>query len=67
MFIVDVLMPWDDIPNMKVNYQETFAGALSAAERIVQESGGARRIEIFEADEKHSKNKRLIASLRTIR
>jgi sulfite reductase alpha subunit-like flavoprotein len=67
MFIVDVLMPWDDIPNGKISYQETFSDALKAAERIVQESGGARSIEIFEADDQRAKNKRLIAVLRTIR
>jgi hypothetical protein len=67
MFIVAVLMPWDDMPNGKVSYQETFSDALKAAERIVQESGGARSIEIFEADSLHAKNKRLIAVLRTIR
>jgi hypothetical protein len=67
MFIVDVLMPWDDIPNGKVSYQETLSDALKAAERIVQESGGARCIDIFEADDRHAKNKRLVASLRTIR
>lgn len=67
MFIVDVLMPWDDIPNGKISYQETFSDALKAAERIVTESGGARRIEIFEAKYELDKNKKLIAVLRTIR
>lgn len=67
MFIVDVLMPWDDIPNGKISYQQTFGAALQAAERIVEEAGGARNIEIFEADNERGKNKKLVASLRTIR
>lgn len=67
MFIVDVLMPWDDIPNGKVSYQATFSDALKAADRIYEESGGARKIDIYEAEHERDKNKKLIASLRVLR
>lgn len=67
MYIVDVLMPWDDIPDGKVSCQETFSEALKAADRIVTEVGGARCIDIFEATSLFAKDKKLVASLRTIR
>lgn len=67
MYIVDILMPWDDIPNGKISCQETFSDALKAADRIITESGRARCIDIFEATALHAKDKRLVASLRTIR
>lgn len=67
MFIVDVLHPWDDIPNGRESYQETFSDALKAADRIYEECGGARKIDIYEAEHKHDKNKKLIASLRILR
>ncbi len=66
MFIVDIVWNWDDIPNGRISYQETFGDALKAVERIRLEfpESQARSIEIFEADDKYSKDKKLVASLR---
>lgn len=67
MFIVEITWDWDEIPNGRISYQETFSAALGAVERIRQEfpESRATAIDIFEASSERSKDKRLVASLRT--
>ena len=68
MFVVDILWPWDDIPNGKIVGRDTLAGAIAAAEAVIKDFGGKfRSADIYEADDVSLRNKKLIGSLRTIR
>lgn len=68
MYVIDILWPWDDIPNGKLVGRETLAEAITAAEAVIKDFGGRyRSADIYEADDVSLKNKKLIGSLRTIK
>lgn len=69
MFIIDIEWRCESIPNYLVSFQDTFSEALGAIDRILSEhiEKKARTIDIFEADNAVTDNKKLIASLRVIR